>query len=382
MWSGRANPFPTRAARDVTGRGRVARAIPFPAVAVVLALVVAGVVLARSALRDEDGTGRGAGPPAPSVPRADDAAHTSPTSTDASPLPGTAPKEGNEKRKGKLVVHGAGDVSLDPSYISTYAAHGYGYAWSGLGGLFREDDLTVVNLECAVSEKGSAVPKEFNFRGDPAALPAMRKAGVEVANLGNNHAYDFGPDALLDTVRNVRRAGVAPVGAGATQDEALDAAIFDQHGWRVAVVGLDQVVDPYPDAIATDTKPGTAAGHDVGLMLRAIRDAEREADLVVVAIHWGVELDTQPSPEQRALASRFVRAGADMIFGHHSHRLQPLDSIRGRPVFWSLGNFVWPNHSYEGSVTGVGRVVVTPRGDFRARLVPAFIEAPGHPVLG
>jgi poly-gamma-glutamate synthesis protein (capsule biosynthesis protein) len=272
-------------------------------------------------------------------------------------------------------------VNLDPGYISSYASQGYAYAWSGLHGLFRHDDLTVVNLECTVSDLGSAVPKEFNFRGDPDALPPMAEAGVEVANLGNNHSYDFGPDALVDTVRNVRRAGIEPVGAGATSDEALAPAMFDLQGWRVAVLGFDEVVDPFPEAVATASKPGTAAGHDTGLMVDAVRAAADRADLVVVDIHWGVELDTEPRADQVALAHRMIEAGADVIFGGHSHRLQPMETYHGRPIFYSLGNFVWPDLSVAGATTAVAEVTVTPQGRFRGRLLPAFIEAPGHPVL-
>jgi poly-gamma-glutamate synthesis protein (capsule biosynthesis protein) len=279
------------------------------------------------------------------------------------------------------VIHGTGDVSLDPGYVGTFGVHGYGYAWSGLGGLFRRDDLTVVNLECPVSTRGAPVPKEFTFRCDPAALPAMRRAGVEVANLGNNHAYDYGPTALLDSIAHLRRAGIAPVGAGRDRESALAPAVFELGGWRVAVVGLDQVVDPYPEAVATETSPGTAAGHDTGLMLRAIRAAARVADIVVVTIHWGVELDTRPRPEQVALGRRFVAAGADVIFGHHAHRLQPMSTYRGRPIFWGLGNFVWPALSTEGATTAVARVVVRPDGSLTGRLLPAFIEDDGHPVL-
>ncbi|MEX2275980.1 MAG: CapA family protein [Actinomycetota bacterium] len=306
-------------------------------------------------------------------------------SLDPSPSPrareGAAHENVEEEPKGAIVIQGTGDVNIDPSYVPTFVSHGWDYAWSGLDGSFRRDDLTVINLECAVSDRGAAVEKEFNFRGDPAALGSMRRAGVEVANLGNNHAYDFGPAALLDTVRNVRRARIAPVGAGATQDDALDPARFELDGWKVAVLGFDQVVDPYPDAIATASKPGTAAGHDTQLMLRAIRSAARRSDIVVVTIHWGVELDTEPRPEQVVLGHRFVDAGADIVFGHHSHRLQPLDLYRGKPIFWSLGNFVWPDFSVAGSATGVGRVAIRPNGALRARLLPATIEATGHPVL-
>jgi hypothetical protein len=294
-----------------------------------------------------------------------------------SPSPSPTP---TERPKGRLVIHGTGDVNVDPSYIPALAANGYGHAWTGLGGLFRRDDLTVINLECAISELGSPVPKEFNFRCDPEALPSIRRAGVEVANLGNNHSYDFGPDALVDSVRNVRRNGIAPVGAGATQSDALRPAIVRADGWKIAVIGLGMVVDP-PQSVATPNTPGIAAGHDTGLMLRAIRRAERRTDLVVVTIHWGVELDTEPTADQVELGHAFVRAGADVIFGHHAHRLQPMERHRGAAIFWGLGNFVWPNFSAPGSRTAVARVTVSKEGRIEARLMPAFIESPGHPIL-
>lgn len=300
-----------------------------------------------------------------------------PESPAASPAASPSP---TEPSRGRLVIHGTGDVNVDPSYIPALPANGWDHAWSGLDGLFRSDDLTVINLECAVSDLGSALDKEFTFRGDPASLPAMREAGVEVANLGNNHAYDFGPDALVDTVRNLEANGIEPVGAGRHQSEALSPALIEIEGWTVAVVGIGMVVDP-AESVSAPGKPGIAAGHDTDLMLRAIQRAERQADLVIVTIHWGVELDTAPRPEQVALGQDFVDAGADVIFGHHSHRLQPMDHYRGRPIFWGLGNFVWPNFSPEGSRTAVARVTVRSNGSIRGTLLPAFIESPGHPVL-
>jgi poly-gamma-glutamate capsule biosynthesis protein CapA/YwtB (metallophosphatase superfamily) len=307
--------------------------------------------------------------------------------TDASPVPGPSasvtpsplPPPAEEPR-GRLLIHGTGDVSLDPAYIPGLAANGYEYAWSGLGGLFRRDDLTVVNLECPVSDLQAPLDKKFVFRCDPRALPAAARAGVEVANLANNHGYDHGPDALLDSIVNLRQAGIAPVGAGRSPRRALAPATLRVNGWRVAVLGFGMVIDP-PEQVAAPGHPGTAAGHDTEVMLKAIRRADRRADLVIVTIHWGVELDTQPRPEQVTLGHQFVNAGADVIFGHHAHRLQPMEHYRGRPIFWGLGNFVWPNFSLAGSTTAVAEVTVQPTGGARGRLLPAFIDAPGHPVL-
>jgi poly-gamma-glutamate capsule biosynthesis protein CapA/YwtB (metallophosphatase superfamily) len=283
--------------------------------------------------------------------------------------------------RGTLVIHGAGDVWLDPTSVKALRSSGSTDAWARVAGLFRRDDLTVVNLECPVSHLGSPVPKEFTFRGDPAALPAMRGAGVDVANLGNNHAYDYGPEALLDTRRNLVSAGIAPVGAGKDPAEATQPALFHVKGWTVAVLGISEVVGA-PEEVAAHGHPGTACGYDVGCMVDAIRRAAATADLVVVDIHWGVDFDTHPRGYQVEQAHRFIEAGADVIFGGHSHLLQPVDVYRSRPIFYSLGNFVWPHLSEAGSRTAIAEVVVTPDGTVHGRLIPTYIAPNGHPVPG
>jgi capsule synthesis protein PGA_cap len=349
--------------------------VPFSAVVVALVVVVAGVVIGAS-VTDESGAaagGAGGSTPPKTAPSTDATGVDSPGDpAAATPTP--------EPHRGTLVIHGTGDVSLDPSYIPALAANGYAWAWSGLDGLFERDDLTVVNLECPATNVVAPVPKQFNFRCDPDALPAAERAGVEVANQSNNHAYDQGPEGLVDSIRRIRAAGLTPVGAGRNEDEALRAARFDIEGWKVAVLGIDEVLDPL-DMVAGPDKPGTAAGHDFALALQAVRDAARRSDLVVVMIHWGVELDTRPRGYQVDEAHRLIDAGADVIFGGHSHRLQPMELYQHRPVFYSLGNFVWPHLSEEGSTTGVAEVRVTPKGAFHARLLPAYIVSDGHPVL-
>jgi len=291
----------------------------------------------------------------------------------------STPTSGPDTR-GTLVIHGTGDVSLDPSQIQAFRTHGYDWAWSGLRGLFDRDDLTMVNLECPVTDIMDPAPKAFTFRCDPQALPAARRAGVDVVSQANNHAYDQGPAGLMDSLDAIRAAGLASVGAGADESDALRAATFEVHGWTVAVVGIDQILDP-PEQVAGPDKPGTAAGHDFGLALRAVRDAAASSDLVFVMIHWGVELEAQPRPYQGRQAHRLVDAGADVIFGAHPHVIQPLETYRGRPIFYSLGNFVWPRISKEASPSAFAEVVIAPDGTIQARMVPIEIVSDGHPVV-
>jgi poly-gamma-glutamate synthesis protein (capsule biosynthesis protein) len=282
--------------------------------------------------------------------------------------------------KDRLVIHGVGDVNLDPQYIPAFRERGFGWAWGGLEGLFIADDLTVVNLECAPSDLGLAQPKEFVFRCNVPALRTMKGFGVEVANLGNNHSQDYGAEAMLDGRLNLESVGIAPVGAGADLAQANEPAIFELGGWKVAVLGFGGII-PNEGWIATTYAPGMADGDNVDTMVDTVKAVATQVDWVIVTIHWGVELDTTPRAGDIAIGTALIEAGADAIFGHHPHRLQPMEMVVGRPVAWSLGNFVWPNMSPASSTTAVARVVISPDGNIEGCLIPAFIESSGHPVL-
>ena len=147
----------------------------------------------------------------------------------------------HEAAKGSLVIHGTGDVSLDPSQIAAFRTHGYDWAWSGLGGLFSHDDLTMVNLECPATDIVDPEPKAFTFRCDPQALPAARRAGVDVVSQANNHAYDQGPAGLVDSLDAIRAAGLTSVGAGSR---------------RVGGAACGEVRDPRLDGRRGGDRPG------------------------------------------------------------------------------------------------------------------------------
>lgn len=299
-----------------------------------------------------------------------------PTSTSTVPPSTTT----TEPPRGTLVIHGTGDVAVDPDYIPAFRSRGWDHAWSGLEGLFVRDDLTVINLECVPSDIGEPVNKEFTFRCPTEALPSIRSNGIDVANMGNNHSGDFGKDALVDGRLQLMANDIAAVGAGKDLAEAGEAALFEINGWKIAVVGFGGVA-PSPSWYATEDSPGMRSGDDTDQMVEAVAAASEVADIVIVTIHWGIELDTTPRADDIERANAMIEAGADIIFGHHPHRMQPLDMVDGAAVFWSLGNFVWPHNSIPSATTAVARVVVHPDGTIEACLIPAFIETHGHPVL-
>ena len=338
-----------------------------------LLLIVLGVTVGTTAYLVDRADEGAAGPATTSGARVSPDEAAAGASGSRSPGPSPEPK-------GKLLINGTGDVSLDPSFIPAFRTHGYGWAWSGLRGLFEGDDLTVINHECPSTHVVAPLDKTYVFRCDPRALDAAREAGVDVANLANNHGFDQGPQGLVDSIHNMKRAGIVPVGAGTSQQRADAPAYIETKGWKVGVVGVGEVTDP-DSQVAVGDQIGTSVGHDFPRALAAIREAARNADLVVVVIHWGVQLDTQPRAYQVDEAHRMIDAGADVIFGSHAHRLQPMDTYEGKPIFYGLGNFVWPRFSAEGSTTAVARVVVRPDGEISGRLLPATIVSDGHPVL-
>jgi poly-gamma-glutamate synthesis protein (capsule biosynthesis protein) len=346
-----------------------------------IVVLVLGCALGVAAYRLVSAAGVPAG--AAAAPAPTTAASTTPTSTTPPP---TAPRstttlvETTVPPRGELVIQGVGDTNFDPDYITDFRQVGYAAAFEGLEGIFLDDDITVVNLECPPTDVGAQADKEYSFRCDPAALPVMAEHGVEVANLANNHSQDRGAEGLLDSIENVRAAGMSPVGVGANLGEAVTPALIEVDGWTVAVLGMGGI-HPNVGWLATEDRPGMADGDDIEQMVASVKAAAAHADVVVVTIHWGTELVTEPDPGDRERAEAMIAAGADVIFGHHAHRLGEMELIDGAPVFWTLGNFVWPRLSDAGATTAVARVTVSPDGPVEACLIPAFIERSGRPEL-
>jgi poly-gamma-glutamate synthesis protein (capsule biosynthesis protein) len=296
------------------------------------------------------------------------------TTSAGEPVPTETPKQ-------RLVVSGAGDVNLDPRFVRTFPSEGYEYAWTGLYGAFIADDLTIVNLECSPSDLGTAWVKPWTFRCDPEALPSMADAGVDVANLANNHGMDYGFEAMLDGKQNLTNVGIAPVGTGANYDDAYTPYMTEINGWTIAVIGSGGVNPESGSWLALDDRPGMTHGDDTESISAAIAEAKRDADLVLVTAHWGEQGTTRPRTFERRQAEAWIDAGADGVFGHHQHVLQPLEFYKGKPIAWGLGNFVWQAYPAQGSRTAIAQFVFEPDGRIGACLVPVQIERTGHPVI-
>lgn len=267
-------------------------------------------------------------------------------------------------------IAATGDVNLGGPLTGTIAAQP-DYPWRRVSGILRRADVAMVNLECAVSERGTPYPKQFTFRADPRSLPAMKDAGVDVASVANNHSLDFGTEAFADTISGLLATGIAPIGGGATEQEAWQPHVVTVEGVRFAFVAASRVI-PHESWAVGAGGPGVASAYGETRLLREVKRAKAAADGVVVTVHWGLEGRTMPEPYQVSLAHRLVEAGASVVIGHHPHVLQPVVRYRGAIIAYSLGNFVFTSR-VKVQRSMVLRIGVLPGGELVAARVPIAI---------
>ena len=205
-------------------------------------------------------------------------------------------------------------------------------------GVTREADLFVLNLECCISERGEPFPgRVFHFRAPPVAVETLTHLGVDCVTLANNHALDFGPDALVDTVQHLSAAGIACVGAGANVEAARAAVVLDTAGFLVGVVGFTD----HPEEYAAGADRAGVAFVDLrhgrlpDWLTDRIRDLE-VLDGVLVVPHWGPNMTAAPVAHVRAAAENVLAAGATLIAGHSAHVFH---GVAPR-VLYDLGDFL------------------------------------------
>ncbi|WP_242606978.1 CapA family protein [Protofrankia symbiont of Coriaria ruscifolia] len=238
-------------------------------------------------------------------------------------------------------------------------------------------DLAMVNLETAVTTRGTPTDKKYVFRAPPSAFNALQTAGIDIATLANNHGMDYGLDGLYDTLAGARAASFPVVGIGTDDTAAYAPARVTVHGQRIAIVGATQVIDDELMSAWTSGpgKPGLASAKNVPRLLKAVRAARQDSDTVIVYLHWGVERQSCPTQAQQSLVPQLVAAGADVVVGAHAHVLlgggwQP----GGAYVDYGLGNFAfYSSGNGPNTASGVLTLTVAGRAITAAEWTPARI---------
>ena len=223
------------------------------------------------------------------------------------------------------------------------------YDEKGINGIISEyleeemtgADMTMINNEFPFSTRGEQAPdKQFTFRVPPRYVSALQDMGIDVASLANNHALDFGPDALSDSFTTLDEAGIPYVGAGETQERAEEAIFVEKDGRKVGVLSASRVIPVHTWNI-TSSQPGLFCTYDSTRLVERIKEIEDECDFVVVFVHWGIEREAIPEEYQRVLAQQYIDAGADLVVGNHAHVPQGIEYYKGVPIVYCLGNYIF-----------------------------------------
>jgi poly-gamma-glutamate capsule biosynthesis protein CapA/YwtB (metallophosphatase superfamily) len=253
-------------------------------------------------------------------------------------------------------------------------------AFGPIASVLRQADFTAVNLETAVTSRGTPQPKTYHFRTSPAAFTALRDAGVDLVTMANNHVLDYGQAGLADTLAAARAARFPFVGIGTNAAAAWAPYVTTIKGTKIAIIGVSQVAELAPSWVATNARPGEANAINLRRTLAAVRAARRLASIVVVFMHWGTEGQACPDANQLALAPRLAAAGASIIIGAHAHMLQGSGWLHHTFVAYGMGNFLWWERSYS-TATGVLALTLHPHGPLTSRFVPAVVSSTGQPIL-
>jgi hypothetical protein len=237
-------------------------------------------------------------------------------------------------------------------------------------------DLAMVNLETAITDRGEPVAgKNYHFRSPAASFTALKAAGIDVVNMANNHALDYGPVGLQDTFAAIAAAKLPVTGLGHDAAEAYRPYRTTIKGQRIAIVSATDWLEPelVPGWSATDTQPGLAFSIDRTRLLQEVQQVRPAVDTLIVFLHWGTEETWCASGEQQDLATALLGAGADIIVGSHAHRVFGAGKVGAALVAYGLGNFVYWREDGESGRSGVLLVTATGREVDDYSWVPARI---------
>ena len=234
------------------------------------------------------------------------------------------------------------NASRELGFVSYAERYGTDWFFDKVRDIFNEDDLTIVNFEGTLSDRGTREIKQFAFRGDPEYVRALTGSSVEAANLANNHSIDYGEVSLTDTKMYLDEAGILHCRG------EEDVAITEINGIKVGLVGINYL----NDVMRTELEDAIKKAKDMG------------AELVILSIHWGIEKATAPNEDQKQAARTAIDCGADLVIGTHPHVLQGFEKYKGRYICYSLGNFSFGGNNAPSDMdTAIFRQTFTIKGD-------------------
>jgi len=281
--------------------------------------------------------------------------------SDVSELPDNI-KNPDETESKELRITAVGDIMLGRGVGSRLEKQGKGfiYAFEKVADILKEGDIVFGNLEGPISDRThslTALSKEnkdgkYVLKGKVAAFEAIKYAGFNMLSLANNHILDYYEQALFDTFEILDQNNIAYSGAGRNLDEAREAAIVEKNGIKIGLLSYTDMAEvvyrgnPSISFIAGENKAGVAP-RKLEYIREDIGKVRDNVDILIISLHWGVEESFDVTPQQVEFAHELIDLGADVILGHHPHQFQGIEIYKGKPVIYSLGNFIFDQNDPE-----------------------------------
>ena len=286
---------------------------------------------------------------------------------EAVPEEETKAEEAEEPEETKTItISMVGDMIFHGTVEYFMKKHGDAYVFEGYGPLMKKSDIVLGNLETSISKRGKPMEdKQFTFRAKPEVLKVLRENNFSAVSIANNHVLDFGTDAFLDTLDNLKKNEILYAGGGRNREEAEKGAIIEKNGIKVGFLAFTKVV-PVVDWYAGKNKPGIVGAYKVHEkeFVKAIQEKKKHCDVLVVSVHWGQEGTTTIRHEEKYIGRCMIDAGADIIMGHHPHVVQGIEIYKDKPIFYSLGNFIFTtSRTHINNKTIMANVVVDQDGN-------------------
>ena len=273
-----------------------------------------------------------------------------------------------------------GDTSIDTEFADAAYKWGINYPWKEVIEIFSSADISVVNLETCVSNRGESEKREgYGFRTPPDMLEGFVNAGIDLVNLANNHTRDFGYDALLDTFAHLGEYGIGYFGAGNDITEAQGLAIKEVNGIKIGFTGCNYVW--LADDCAADVDhAGVNMVYGISdertqAYLAKVREYDSQCDVLITFMHCGTEEVFDVNSYQERLSRALIDNGADIVVGAHPHTLQPIEFYNGKPIFYSIGNLIfWHIDDDLDGLTCIFDITVDKNGFSSLKVYPLFIK--------
>lgn len=295
----------------------------------------------------------------------------------------TVPAEEPAKAAEGITIALTGDMMFDGYVGGVLKSKGGDYLFEGYKEYLGESDMVFGNLETCISHRGKPMEdKQYTFRSSSLAAAALKKHNFTAVSVANNHVLDYGYEAFEDTLKALEDNGILYAGGGRNKQEARRGAFIEKNGIKVGFIAFSRIV-PVVDWYAGDKKPGIIGAYKVHEpeVLKLIAELKSKCDILVVSVHWGKEGTLEARVEETETARKMVDAGADIIMGHHPHVVQGIEMYKGKPIFYSLGNFIFTGSRSElGNKTVLAEVRINGEKKVEAvRVIPGMIKS-GRPL--